>query len=227
MKNCFSKFILAGLLAIAAALPVAAQNIGLYTLVPTGVVALYGGSTNVFLTYVQTNWVGSNPATNAWNGVIITNTFGYLSGPTWTTNQVTVGTNVTGSAAPLTASVSSFDNAGFSLQFSPIGGSTNPIGCQIFRSYNFGASYETNAGWTFTNTAANLTTYTVATNLPMQGVTTLGFNFYAISAVGAGVASNLTATVNLKAPTQQYVQAGIYSAPTTPTPIITSTNWVQ
>jgi len=62
MKNCFSKFILAGLLAIAAALPVAAQNIGLYTLVPTGVVALYGGSTNVFLTYVQTNWVGSNPA---------------------------------------------------------------------------------------------------------------------------------------------------------------------
>ena len=184
-----------------------AQNIGLYQLAPSGVVELPSATTNVFVTYVTTNGV--------WNGAVATNTYGFITGGP---NLLTNG---------LTLPVSDFDNVGLSFGFLPWAGDTNaPVGVQVFRSYDFGRTFEAGPGFSFTNgpTAAGLAQYTLCTNLAMQGVTTLGFNF--INAAAAGVVSNLTGTANMKAPKMQMVPAGIYTGPATPTPVITSTNWV-
>ena len=217
-KNRSSNLIRACVLAAAVALPAVApaQNIGLYNIVRPGVVELAGSSTNVFYSYVQTNWVGSVPPTNVWNGTIITNTFGTITnGPNFLTNA-------------LTQAVSDFDNGGFTLSFLPFSGvGTNPIGVQIFNSYDFGRTFYPSL--TFTNIAPGTAPYYALTNLPLQGVTTLGFNFVNIGAAAgaAGSASNFICSLNLKSPKQQFQQAGIYTGPTTPTPSITSTNWVQ
>jgi len=192
-----------------AALPSPGQNIGLYTFPPftgAGSVVQQAQTTNTFISYTFTNGV--------WNGVTTTNSYQTITGgPGSYTNA-------------LTQSVLAYDNVGLTYFYQAGFADTNaPIGIQIYRSYNYGVTFEPNPWQVWTNPAATAAAqFTYATNLAAQGVTTLGFNF--INLATNGYSSNELFAANLKAPTAQYVQAGIYNGPTTPTPSATSTNWV-
>ena len=196
----FTKSFLSAAFGIAVAIgitsPTMAQTIGVYVPGPLGggTIVLPQFTTNTFYVYSLTNGVQ--------NGTITTNTT-YAAVPT-------------GGYTNLSVNVAGCDNVGFTGQWTETTVNTNlAVGVKIYRSFNYGVTYETTPGFELTNIvlAANApATYTICTNLYVPGVTTLGLAVYNNSVTNAttvGYVTNVTINFNIKGNTVQTIPAGI------------------
>jgi hypothetical protein len=194
----FTKSFLAAAFGIAVAMGVAAptmaQTIGVYAPGPFagGTVVIPQFTTNTFYVYSLTNGVQ--------NGTITTNTYSAVP---------------TGGNTNLTVNVAGYENVGITLQFTESAYNTNsPVGLVVYRSGNYGVTFETTPYQSFTNillAASAPYTYTLFTNVPCYGASTLGFSFINIPNPSGvvGYVTNALLNVTLKGNTVQTVPAGI------------------
>lgn len=196
--------LVAAIATLAFATSATAQIPGAYTVAPFSAnsVVVPAMSTNTFWTYTITNGVQQGGS-----------------------NAVTYG--LPGTSTNLALNVAGYDNVGLTLKFSGTVDTTNTaIGARIYRSYNYGKTYETTPGFVLTNitTAAGApATYTVVTNLAIPGVSTLGFVFVNTTAVGA--ITNTDFSINLKSPIVQTLQVIGGGAPVGTPIVVPFWNW--
>ena len=141
------------------------------------------------------------------------------------TNVFIIGTTTNTYGLPaatngLTATVSDFDFVGLTFQENNLNAASTNFSLSIYRSYDFGTTYETTPYYTYSTTTAS--SQTICTNLDIHAVTKLGFVF---ANAGASIATNVLLELNLKAARVQTQQAGV-STGVSPGVPITNTNWV-
>lgn len=166
-----------------------AQNTGLYSAIGGGAVVIPAGTTNKVYVYTLTNGVP--------NGTITTNTYGNP-----------------GTATNLTLNVQDYDYAGLVFTFTGTATSTNDL--LVYRSYDNGATYEANAGFSYTGLAPGAATYVTNALLDVRGVSRLAF---VIKSAGTTYATNAAIKLNLKAARLQTSAAGLNNSGGVGTPI--------
>ena len=161
-----------------------AQINGLYSIIPGGTAVIPTATTNLVWGYVLTNGVQ--------NGVIITNQYGNP-----------------GTATNLALNVSEYDYAGLTWSMTGTGAGltvcTNNL--DIYKSFDFGAHFESNPSFTYLATGVGFqTNYTTNASLDIHGVTALAF---VVRNAAATTMSNVVININLKASRIQVQPAGI------------------
>ncbi len=96
------------------------------------------------------------------------------------TNQLGSPSLYPPTASNLVASVASYDNVGFTWQFSnPVGSTNGTVNVKVYKSFDNGVVYESTPSFVFTYTppaSAGAATWTTNANLSIAGVTHLGFS---------------------------------------------------
>ena len=193
MKNLLKNFLAMGLIALA--IPAAAQNIGLYY-------PPEGAGTGTVIPALSTNLVWQFALSNGIpTSVVTTNQFGL---PTTSTNSA--------------QSVQDYDYCGFTWSYAT--GSNATV--QLYKSFNFGASYELTPTFSYNFPGTNATGFTTNAILDIHGVTTLAVVM--MNPGNLNISNNLI-NFNLKAARVQIQQAGLQPSTAGPVPSITSTNW--
>jgi len=141
---------------------------------PAGLYPIFNGGTTV-IPALSTNVVRPS--------LLVTNTYG-----------------LPGTSTNLILNVNQAEEVGFSFGFVGLAATTNAaVAIDVYRSYDFGVTYEATAGITFQNSpvAPGATTYFTNGVFLVPGVTTLAFVPRNLT---IGLATNVYLSLNLKAP---------------------------